>query len=405
MSALLALAATPLFKAADTPPSPSRNRVSTVDGLRGFLALGVFFYHAVVYHEYLIDGKWVLEPSRLYPLLGQTGVAVFFMITGYLFWSQMLNAAGQPSWLRLYVGRLFRIGPLYLLAVTAMLAIVFSRTGLQLHVPPLQLARQIGVWLLLGAAKGQPDVNGYSAWLVLSGVTWTLRLEWLFYLSLLVTSRAARSPRTHLPFAAAGWAMCLAFVAWHTKPLPIAPLSVSCLLFFSGMLCASLQKKGLTVRLPKTVASALVALIIGVVMSMFSNANQAISVVLIGFAFFLVLSGADLFGLLSSRAAIRLGDVSYGIYLLQGLVLTLVLPFDPVRAFALGSPVKYWATVLLCAVLLVTVACIAHVLVERPGIRAGKQASLLLEAWGLQLKGLLRPAPVSGAPGHRPHGS
>jgi hypothetical protein len=56
MGLLLAIAATPLFKAADVPPNPRGDRLSTLDGLRGFLALGVFFFHASSYHEYICKG-------------------------------------------------------------------------------------------------------------------------------------------------------------------------------------------------------------------------------------------------------------------------------------------------------------------------------------------------------------
>lgn len=40
--------------------------------------------------------------------------------------------------------------------------------------------------------------------------------------------------------------------------------------------------------------------------------------------FHLLTSGATLFGLIELRAARRLGNISYGIYLLQGLVPTLL---------------------------------------------------------------------------------
>ena len=111
---LLIICGSPLFKAADVPPNPGRARISTLDGLRGFLALGVFFHHAAIYHEYLLDQQWRLPPSRFYSLLGQVGVAMFFMITGYLFWSRVVTERGRLDWLQLYIGRVFRIGPLYL---------------------------------------------------------------------------------------------------------------------------------------------------------------------------------------------------------------------------------------------------------------------------------------------------
>lgn len=72
---LLAHASAPFFAIADTPPNPCGIRLSNLDGLRGFLAFGVFFHHAAVYHQYLQNGQWALPPSPLYTLIGQAGVA------------------------------------------------------------------------------------------------------------------------------------------------------------------------------------------------------------------------------------------------------------------------------------------------------------------------------------------
>ena len=60
---LLALVATPVFRTADSPPIPTDNRIETLDGLRGFLALSVFFHHAAVYQQYLRYHVWCLPPQ------------------------------------------------------------------------------------------------------------------------------------------------------------------------------------------------------------------------------------------------------------------------------------------------------------------------------------------------------
>jgi peptidoglycan/LPS O-acetylase OafA/YrhL len=97
MAIILGIAATPLFKMADSPPNPyaegpHAERVTSLDGLRGFLAFGVFFHHAVITYFYLANGRWDTPPSRFYTLAGHIGVDMFFMITGYLFWSRLIRA-------------------------------------------------------------------------------------------------------------------------------------------------------------------------------------------------------------------------------------------------------------------------------------------------------------------------
>jgi peptidoglycan/LPS O-acetylase OafA/YrhL len=376
MAFLLALVSAPFFAIADTPPNPRGDRLSNLDGLRGFLAFGVFFHHAAIYHQYLQDGQWVLPPSRFYTLSGPAGVALFFMITGYLFWGRMIAERGRPNWIQLYTGRIFRIGPLYLFAVAIMLLIVFQRTGFNLHVPLPSLATELIRWSMLGIG-GEPNVNGDSIVLQLLGVTWTLAYEWKFYFSLIIIAFAARDNRTHLSFVAVGLTVSLIYVLF------INPDSIwsSCIALFSvGMLCASFERHGLTPKLPDVISSVVILGLLAVVMLTSSGVYAAGPIILLGGAFFLIISGANLFGLLSSRPARRLGNVSYGIYLLQGLVITLVFASDPIRTFALGSPTQHWATVAACAIILLFVSAVTHVGIERVGIDFGKRVYLALES-------------------------
>ncbi|MFC6337438.1 acyltransferase family protein [Pseudomonas karstica] len=63
----------------------SQGRFVTIDGLRGYLAFFVFLHHSCIWYYYLQSGVWALPPSRLFVHFGQMGVALFFMITGFLF--------------------------------------------------------------------------------------------------------------------------------------------------------------------------------------------------------------------------------------------------------------------------------------------------------------------------------
>jgi peptidoglycan/LPS O-acetylase OafA/YrhL len=107
-------------------------------------------------------------------------------------------------------------------------------------------------------------------------------------------------------------------------------------------------------------------------------------VVLLGGAFFLIVSGCTLFGLLVSRPARRLGDISYGIYLLQGLALVAVLGSGFVHFTALASPLYYWSLVLLAEMALIAIATLAHVAIERPGIALGRHVVGLLPKRSLE---------------------
>ena len=379
MAILLGFASLPAFRSADAPPGSVANRVRTLDGLRGFLALGVFFQHAALYHQYLLTRVWELPQSALYSRIGQVSVAVFFMITGYLFWGKMLKERGKPRFLELYVGRVFRIGPLYLVMVAVVFAIALAHTGLHLNEPVAQLAREIYRWSALGVFGTGPDINGYAdTGIITAGVTWTLRLEWMFYVSLLLTAFAARARRWHVVLPVLGLVLALGYTALRGGSAVTAPTTLCAGLFSIGMLCASLEKNGWTLRLPAALSSALVVLLAAGAFVIGPGANAAAPMLLLGVAFYLVVLGSNVFGLLTSRPARRLGDISYGIYLLQGLVLDVVFSAGSARSLALGSAWQHWLMVMLCALLLVGVAALAHVWVERPGIRAGRSVARLM---------------------------
>jgi peptidoglycan/LPS O-acetylase OafA/YrhL len=94
---------------------------------------------------------------------------------------------------------------------------------------------------------------------------------------------------------------------------------------------------------------------------------------LLGAAFLLIASGADLFGLLSTYPARRLGNISFGIYLLQGAVFAGASSFSFIRALDLSSPIGHWTVSLIEAIALVALATLTHRFVERPAIDLGRR--------------------------------
>ena len=73
------------------PPERS-DRYASIDGLRGYLALFVFLHHACVWYFFLQVGRWEVPPSSLYTHFGQSSVALFFMITGFLLFPNIIAA-------------------------------------------------------------------------------------------------------------------------------------------------------------------------------------------------------------------------------------------------------------------------------------------------------------------------
>ena len=370
---LLGLASTPLLRSADAPPTDLAVRVGTIDGLRGLLALAVFFHHAAIWHQYIIIGEWRPPPSRFYANLGPAGVSMFFMITGYLFWSQMLKTRGRPNFLKLYVGRLFRIVPLYLVLALIVLVSVGFATHWRLNESPFSVSNEVARWLA-GGVLDVPDVNAYHASLISASVTWSLSYEWMFYASLIVTAFFARNPLAGflLPLVGLITVILLFYCGYRLFEAKIA------LLFSVGMIAAAVREPLASAALKGIPQWALSAVAIGaaaLAVMGFDGMYGVAPELLLGVGFLLIVSGATLFGLLLTRPARRLGDISYGIYLLQGPVLLLAFSFPALRVASAASPAVHWSLAAIAAAALTAFATLTHNLVERPGIQAGRWAS------------------------------
>ena len=362
----LAVACLPVFRVADGAYLASA-RSRGIDGLRGILALAVVAHHSAIYRAFLLEGVWGAQTTRLYQACGPIAVAMFFMITAYLFWSRIIRQRGRPDWTALLIGRVFRIGPVYVTAILAMCAYIAVADGFVLKTSPAALLNQVTSYMAL-ALLNADNVNGFpQTWLLLAGITWSLRWEWHFYGSLLLTAFAARRPGLHLPFTLAAM---VGTAVWAI----VSPSNEAnyILLFSIGMVCASAQANGYTLRAPQAALSVAV-LVLTAGCFLLSPGNLTVwAVFLIGGAFYLVaVAGATLSGVLTNRAVMRLGEISFGIYMLHGLALATVLRSGVGRFAAETSPALYWLLVMGALVLTLASSLLAHIVVEKPGISLG----------------------------------
>ncbi|MDT7953361.1 MAG: acyltransferase [Acetobacteraceae bacterium] len=369
VSCAIALTRLRVFAWADAPPDHAKRRVSNLDGLRGFVALAVVIHHGGIYRHYFLTGRWELF-SSLNSMLGQGGVAMFFMLTGYLFWRRLVLAEGRIDWLRLYIGRVFRIGPIFLL--TSAIAVVVSlHGGRHVHPGALLLAKQIGHYLFLGILPAV-SVRGYDTGLLLALVTWTLAFEWKFYACLPLLAVLARR-RLHVLFAAILflWPLLAIWGGISIDAFDWRPALVC--MFAAGALTASLQVSGIVPRTQGLLTSALATGLLVYALLALDSSSSPGAILVLAALFYLVATGCSMFGVLQMRSAHRLGHISYGIYLMQGLALAAVL--RPLHRLSAASPVLHVLLVGLASALLVFMALLAHRWVELPGMRWGDRVA------------------------------
>lgn len=287
---------------------------------------------------------------------------LFFMITGFLFFSKLLKTGGAQNWFRLYVSRILRIWPLYLCAVALVLVVVAIKTSLHLSVAPYRLAIEILKWMFF---LGTPDINGLqSTELITAGVIWSLKYEWLFYMALPVLAFFSGRQASLI------WLVISAFLLVLAVPI-FRPSLLYLTTFLGGMIAAWLATQDYAVKALRTGAAAAVTVIcVVVVVTQFRTPQGLVQIALLSIAFATIGCGNPLFGLLTSKPSRALGEIAYGIYLLHGIMLYVLFDLVVGRdALSHLSILEHWVVVWMATPALVALAVVALLVIERPALR------------------------------------
>jgi peptidoglycan/LPS O-acetylase OafA/YrhL len=323
--------------------------IPALDGWRGLAALVVLVSHVSngsgLWHGLLGQGA------------GQTGVMLFFVLSGYLMTRLHAGTAFTAAHIRHYaIRRLARVYPLF--AVVAAALVVrdwLGGTAGFTHGCALPVLRQ---WSLI-----DPGIS----------VLWTVRVEIIFYVAFLAIWFAA---------ARAGRWVTIALLTAAVAVLSLSSLRYTGMVgatfryFLFGVISALAQERTATSRAwvaRATAAATLLALaalpltyplvaraVLGSTVDPWHNDWAAAEVVLL---FNLVLRDrGPVGGFLSTRPARWLGRISYSLYALQPLVLDAVFArlagANPLLAASTAIPLMLGA------------AQASHHLVERPAQRA-----------------------------------
>jgi peptidoglycan/LPS O-acetylase OafA/YrhL len=233
------------------------------------------------------------------------------------------------------------------------------------HVTLLQLLTEVRGWLFF-TIRGAPPVNGMGdANQLMAGVTWSLPYEWWFYASLpaigLLFGR--RAPLGWLVFGV--FNVLLFKAGWRLDSERLMP-------FIGGVLAAfAVRSEGLC-RWARHPASGLAVLAcLALTVAATRTAYEGTAVALLSGAFVLIACGSDVFGLFSAGASRMLGEATYSLYLLHGLMLSLVFRFFVgMPEAARWTPTQHWAVVLGLTVPLVGVSFLTYAWIEAPAQRS-----------------------------------
>ena len=342
----------------------SMHRNSPLDGLRGALATCVFAHHFYLMYRWKIEGEWGIADNfgqhwmYFAQNIGAIPVSLFFMITGFLFLNKLKQK--EINWKNLYIARIRRIMPLYLLSLLFVVYASFKAVGVE------NVAFWDGAdWLFHWATFRYQPLNGFVSFIANAGVQWTLLYEWAFYFSLPFIHTAMHQLTASNKKQWGVIALCGALFGWiitqtdthHYWQFVLSAAAVS----LSGVLLPWIQqyKKWLNV------AVSLLLLATAFLFPPYTPINR----ILVALLFVMLAGGYDFGGILRHRGMKMLGDMSYSIYLMHGVVLYSVFALGGWFDFQAHGLLVYIATFPLIFVLVLLLSCTTYFGVERSFLR------------------------------------
>lgn len=271
----------------------------TLDGLRGVVAVAVVVHHSTI--SYLEEARGQIgEPaSFVQNQLGSASVALFFMVSSYLFCSSLIERKGALDLVRFFESRTVRIVPLYMMMVGATVFSAFYLTDFELLVSPVKLLKSVARIGMFDFVTTY-DINTVNI-RVFIGQIWSLKYEWMLYLTLPVLTVFMRMTGRVWPLFAG------LFLIAICDPL------------FSFFLAGAAAAKLVEKNTPFQKAAWQIAGVAGLLIVLFGfhGSRGWTQAALLTPFLVAVLQGERGFRLLAMTPLRRLGTMSYGIYILH----------------------------------------------------------------------------------------
>lgn len=338
------------------------NRNMQIDGLRGFLAFSVFLHHSIITRAFNETGLWQAPISNIYNQLGQTAVALFFMITGFLFFGKLIEQKSKFDYVNLYLNRIFRLYPIYIIVIIVVIIGSFASMGLAFNRSLLKSIYDIANWIVF---KAHP-IDGYAhSSLIVAGVTWTLPYEISFYLALPIIGFILdwKTNRSALIVSIFSLIACVILYRFNLHALRYA------LLFLGGMLGTLASRNTKIQKVAKTWYMSVIAIILlALEMILFHDPYKLFPTIMLTMVFCIIASGNSVFSLLNAKPIRWMGEISYSTYITHGILLWIVMERLP-KTY---SPLQYVIMNILVAIVLVLLNSATYLYVEVPGIGYGK---------------------------------
>lgn len=358
--------------AANARPQNDSGRLIALDAFRFFAACCVVVYHYNLNFE-LGLGRWSAAPDHFYVM-----VDFFFILSGFVIALAYGDRLRSGAELRAYfVSRFARIYPLHVLTLLFLLAFIAAGAlvGFRSNDPAQWDLGKLPGQLLMLQASGLYDRLYFNT------PSWSISAEWFAYLlapALFYVSRRV-SLAAGLLLAAAGVVAFILFrkalgltVPWTDATYDFGMFRALPEFFAGAVLARACQTNALSFRPRWWMIHALLIAVLAVLhFGLPDEIAVALFVALVLGTALAEKSGQP--SMLMSRAAGRLGDASYAVYMLH-MPLIIPMAFLMRRTGLIGTPIAM-AIACVFLVVLVALSVLTHRYFEGPMRRIIRDAA------------------------------
>lgn len=296
--------------------------VKSLSGLRCLLAAIVAFSH-VAHYLYSIDHDWIynkdyfswFSEGNFFVNAGKFGVLIFFMISAFLFYRLIYSERYSTS--GLFTSRVKRIVPMFWFTGF----VVFTIGAFNGELPDqLTTLKDFVMWMLF---VGNYHIGDFNTSAVNAGVEWTLRIEWSLYASIpVVYYLNILTKRKHTTTLVLGSIAAIFAVGYgirlnsqsYCDPRPVLGFATGFFCYRYASLLAPLKESKPAAALCVFLAAFSLLFTSNALFYLFFFASLSI-------IFAVACSGNSIFGILENRILMSIGEVSYSLYLMHGIVL------------------------------------------------------------------------------------
>lgn len=338
--------------------------LSAMEGTRGFAVFLVFMVHyTTMMAPWIEPGSWLGPFAVLMHEVGNTGVDLFFVLSGYLIYGTLISR--QQDFTPYIKRRIRRIYPVYIAVFLLYTATSFTMGSEN------RISGNFGeaAWYLLKNFLLLPGLMGERPMI---SVSWSLSYEVLFYLAIPVLISALRLRERTLNFRLVFFAGVVGFVIAYSMAFG---LHVRMMMFVAGIYLFELLRQ----PQPRQVAAWLgvAGLLAGMCapllpLSGFGSSQLQTLIIFGGFFLFCYSCYAAPQGVLARAFAWTpmrwLGNMSYSFYLLHGIATKVAIMVLAKLYPAAGHQADwvFWAMLPVALLAAILASAVLYLAIERP---------------------------------------